>query len=170
MLLIAAFSRYAAALDWTRQKILAEFGPLESESDPFDFSQTDYYEASMGGGLQKMFFACAASFDPALLADVKLQANAWEQEYAAGAGQAELRPLNVDPGYVTEAKLVLASTKDHAHRIYLRDGVYAEVTLYFQRGQWRNSPWTYPDYQLPACQEFFSACRECVKMRRKASG
>ena len=73
---------------------------------------------------------------------------------------AEPRPLNLDPGYITPAKLVLASTKDHAHRIYLRDGIFAEVTLVYRQRKWQPLEWTYPDYRRDDYQRFFTQCRE----------
>ena len=91
-------------------------------SDPFDFTETDYYTATMGEGLKKQFLAFERLIDSSELASIKRETNDWEAEYAALGRHAEPRPLNLDPGYLTPAKLVLASTKDHAHRIYLRDG------------------------------------------------
>ena len=70
--------------------------------------------------------------------------------------------MNFDPGYITAAKLVLASTKDHAHRIYLQRGIYAEVTLAFRHRQWQPLDWTYPDYRREDYQQFFSQCRQMV--------
>ena len=84
----------------------------------------------------------------------------WEEEYATTTEWPESRPLNLDPGYVTDAKLVLASTKNHAHRIYLDSGIYAEVTLYYQGRQWKHWNWTYPDYRRSDYYEFFTSCRE----------
>jgi len=80
-------------------------------------------------------------------------------------GAAVTRPLNLDPGYLTEAKLVLASTKDHAHRIYLGRGIYAEVTLHYQNGRWQSHDWTYPDFQRPDYHLFFSQCRDFFRRR-----
>jgi hypothetical protein len=169
LLIVAAFSRHDDALDWTRTKLCANWGKVALESPRFNFQETAYYEQSMGTGLKKRFFAFERFIDPGLLPDLKHQANAWELEYAASANHLEPRPLNLDPGYITEAKLVLASTKDHAHRIYLRDGIYAEITLHYQHGTWQKSAWTYPDYQRADFQAFFTACREYVKMRRRSS-
>jgi hypothetical protein len=73
--------------------------------------------------------------------------------------------LNLDPGYLTPAKLVLASTKDHAHRLYLARGIYAEVTLYFKGRRWQYRDWTFPDYRRDDYQQFFSACRELLRRR-----
>jgi hypothetical protein len=98
-----------------------------------------------------------------------LQANAWEEEYRASAEHSESRPLNIDPGYLTEAKLVLASTKDRDHRIYLSQGIFAEVTLHFARGGWQARPWTYPDYQRADYHAFFTTCRDYLRQRYRES-
>lgn len=159
MLIVAASSRHEGALAWARERIEREFGGGALVSEAFDFTETDYYAATMGTGLKKQFIACQRLVDPGELARIKCQTNAWEAEYAALGGHAEARPLNLDPGYVTAAKLVLASTKDHAHRIYLADGIYAEVTLAYRQRQWQPLDWTYPDYRRADYQAFFTACR-----------
>jgi hypothetical protein len=169
LLLVAAFSRHEQALNWSRQQVSSHFGSIKLESARFDFVETAYYEQSMGSALKKTFFALERLIDPGTLADIKLQTNHWEHVYAAAASHPEDRPLNLDPGYIVEGKLVLASTKDHAHRIYLSDGIYAEVTLHYQHGAWQKSPWTYPDYQRADFQAFFTECREYVKMCRRSS-
>lgn len=163
LLIVAASSRYDAALAWARERAAEHFGPAALTSKPFAFTETDYYTTTMGPDLRKQFFAFAESVDPQVLAEVKRQTNRWEIEYAELADHPELRPLNLDPGYVTLAKLVLASTKDHAHRIYLHDGIYAEVTLGYRRGGWRSFDWTYPDYQREDYQQFFTRCRELLR-------
>ncbi len=163
---MAASSRYEAALEWARQKLEATHGSLALVSDAFDFTETDYYTATMGTGLTKQFVTCERLVDPGQLAAIKRQTNAWEAEYAALGGHAEPRPLNLDPGYITPAKLVLASTKDHAHRIYLQDGIYAEVTLAFRNKSWQPMEWTYPDYRRDDFQAFFARCREYVLAHR----
>jgi len=163
LLLIAAFSRHDAALDWARDRAVEAFGSIGLESPVFEFSQTDYYEPTMGPELKKVFFTFDRPFDPADMVDVKLQTNAWEQEYAEQAGHDEPRPLNLDPGYLTLAKLVLASTKDHAHRIYLERGIYAEVTLYYRDRRWQVREWTFADYRREDYQQFFSQCRQRLR-------
>jgi len=165
LLLLAAFSRHGEALDWTRRRAVAEWGPLALESPVFEFRETQYYERTMGTGLRKVFFLCERLFDPSQLPGVKLQTNAWEQEYALTAGAEEPRPLNLDPGYLTLAKLVLASTKDHSQRLYLAEGIYAEVTLYYSQRRWQAREWTYADYRRADYQEFFSQGREYLHAR-----
>ena len=160
LLLLAAFSRHEAALAWARQRAAAAWGPVALESPLFPFHETQYYEPSMGSGLGKRFLAFARPADPAALVDWKLATNAWEGEYARTAGHPEPRPLNLDPGYLTLGKLVLASTKDFAHRIYLGRGIYAEITLYYKGRGWQHHAWTFADYRRPEYQQFFSECRE----------
>ena len=147
LLLLAAFSRHDDALDWARQKAAEAWGPIEWESTRFDFVETQYYDATMGSGLKKVFFAFQRPFAPERLVEIKLTTNRWEEEYAAGAGKAEPRPLNLDPGYLTLAKLVLASTKDFAHRIYLSHGIFAEITLQYKHRRWQHHEYTFPDYR-----------------------
>ena len=169
--ILAAFSRYSEALDWALARACQFWGPVSLASPRFEFTETDYYEPTMGPGLKKCFWAFERLADPRELVEWKIQTNQWEEEYARSAEHVESRPLNLDPGYLTPAKLVLASTKDHAHRIYLADGIYAEVTLYFRDGRWQAREWTFPDYRRADYQEFFSAARKLMKGgRRKDEG
>jgi hypothetical protein len=162
LLIIAASTRYVEALGWAHERLANQFGPVALASEAFDFTETDYYTATMGADLKKQFFAFERLIDAAGLAHIKRQTNAWESEYAALGRHAEPRPLNLDPGYITPAKLVLASTKDHAHRIYLRDGIFAELTLAYRAGRWQTLEWTYPDYRRGDYQSFFTQCRELL--------
>jgi hypothetical protein len=164
--LLAAFSRYDEALDWARRRSVEAWGPIALESPRFDFVETPYYDATMGPGLKKVFWAFPRPLDPVELVEIKLETNRWEQQYAAAAGYVEPRPLNLDPGYLTLAKLVLASTKDFAHRIYLSRGIYAEVTLQYRHHCWQHHQYTFADYRRADYQQFFSECREMLKRRR----
>ncbi len=137
------------------------------DSQPFDFDATDYYEPTMGPGIRKCFFAFERLIDPAAVVDLKWQTNAWEAEYAESGAHPEPRPLNLDPGYLTPAKLVLASTKDHAHRIYLSRGIYAEVTLFYKDRRWQARDWTFADYRRADYQQFFTACRQYLRARQQ---
>jgi hypothetical protein len=162
---LAAFSRYPAALDWARQTVEGAWGAVALASELFDHRETTYYEATMGTELKKVFLAFEPLADPADLPAWKIESNAWEDDYHRLGGHPEARPLNLDPGYLTEAKLVLASTKDRDHRIYLGQGIYAENTLYFYRGGWQPRPWTYPDYRRPDYHDFFARCRDYLRTR-----
>lgn len=166
LLVVAAFSRHAAALEWARARLETEWGPIALASDPFVFDQTRYYETSMGPELRKLFYVFGDLVPPDRLAAIKVRTNELEQELSASGKFAESRPLNLDPGMLGLGKFVLATTKDQAHRIYLRDDIYAEVTLRFQDGRFQTWPWTYADYQQPEVLEFFGQAREFYKQRR----
>ena len=170
LLILAAFSRHAAALDWARQRAERAWGEVALASDIVDFAYTDYYQPTMGSGLQKILFAFRDTIDPQRLAEIKLQTNVWEDEYRDACSDSEVRPLNLDPGYLTSAKLVLATTKDRDHRIYLGRGIFAEVTLHFQRGRgWQPRDWTYADYRSAEYHAFFDRCRQYLREQRHAS-
>jgi hypothetical protein len=170
MLILAAFSRHREALHWARAKAEQVWGPVALASPLYPFQETDYYTASMGPDLLKTFFAFQHLVDPGQLVSIKRRTNQWESDYRQEFPGQETRPLNLDPGYLTEAKLVLASTKDHAHRIYLADGIFAEVTLHYQHGQWRERQWTFADYRRADYHEFFLACRRYLRAHRAGQG
>lgn len=170
MLIVAAFSRYGEALDWGRAQAVAAWGPTARVSERFSFTETNYYESTMGPGILKEFWAFERLIDPAELVAAKWQTNAWESEYANSRAHSEPRPLNLDAGYITAAKVVLASTKDHAHRLYLSRGIYAEVTLYFKDRKWQHRDWTFPDYRRADYQQFFTVCRDQLRRRLRGDG
>jgi hypothetical protein len=171
MPLVCAFSRHESALDWAHDRAVAHFGPVALASPRFEFHETDYYTETMGAGIRKCFWVFEQFADPAQLVDWKIMSNAWEDELAAQPAlavieQSESRPVNVDPGYISMAKLLLASTKDYAHRIYLGRGIYAEITLFFRQNKWQSHEWTFPDYRRDDYQKFFTNARQLYKMKR----
>ena len=168
LLIAAVTSRYESAIQWSITQAAKQWGAVQLKSDVFDFTETGFYAKTMGLDLRKQLVAFQFT-DPAALADFKIASNLWEEQYAASHPHPETRPLNIDPGYITEAKLVLATTKDRDHRIYLRDGIYAEVTLHYQQHKWTQSRWTYPDYQRDDFQSFFTECRDLVRRRNKTA-
>lgn len=163
--LLAAFSRHEAALDWARAEAEAQWGAVARGSPRFDFSETEYYRPQMGDALHLQIWAFERLVPAEVLVERKLQTGRWEDAYRKQAAWAEPRPLNLDPGYLTLAKFVLASTKDHAHRLALGGGIYGEVTLAYQHGAWQPQPWTYPNYRRPDYQAFLSECREYLRGR-----
>lgn len=146
-----------------RPPLEALFGPLELESPVFPFDKTEYYTASMGAGLKRQFFTFRTLADPVGLPDWKLATNALERELKDQLAPREAspeRPINLDPGYLTGAKLVLASTKDFAHRIYLRDGIFAEITMGFRRDSWVSQHFTFPDFKSGIYDTFLKKARD----------
>lgn len=170
LLVAAVFSRYESALDWAATRMVDQWGPIALVSPRFDFSETQFYAKTMGPGLLKQLLAFERLIDPAALVDCKLTANDWEAEFAAKQGGPEPRPLNIDPGYLTEAKFVLATTKDRDHRLYLDRGIYAELTLFWQANRWQCRDWTYPDYRRDDYHSFLADCREYLRRRYQQDG
>src|SRR6186997_3404713 len=95
LLIIAASSRYAAALQWARERAVESFGDIALSSPAFDFTETDYYTATMGAGLKKQFFAFEQLVDPSQLAGIKRSTNECEAGYAGLGLHPEPRPLNL---------------------------------------------------------------------------
>ena len=102
---------------WAIDCLADRWGTLVTIADPMPFVAGGYYRSQMGDDLQKVMVACESPVDPDGLVAWKLQTNEWEKEYAGFGEHDEARPLNLDPGYVTQAKLVLATTKDRDHRV-----------------------------------------------------
>jgi hypothetical protein len=165
LLVVAAFSRHEDALAAARAELERECGPVALESEPFAFDQTAYYEPTMGAALRKQLWAFHDLIAPDRLAELKHRTNALEASIAASGAYAESRPINLDPGYLVLGKFLLATTKDQAHRVYLRDGIFAEVTLHYHAGAFRPWEWTYADYRLPGVLAFLEEARTFYRGR-----
>ena len=138
-------------------------GPIDFTSALMPFTSTTYYETEMGSNIQRQFISFERLVDAGTLAEMKLFTNTVEQTFALKKPDGEARRVNLDAGYLCLAKLVLASTKDHAHRLYLRDGIYAEITLRFYRKTFQPWEWSYPDYRLPTYIAIFNQIREIYR-------
>ena len=168
LLFMAVFSAFPAAFGWVRKRAEEKWGTVALESEPFAFETfTDYYAKSMGETLPKRLWAFETLICPDALPEIKCVTNEWEAEFKSFADCPVERPLNIDPGYIDLGKLILASTKDHAHRIYLSKGIFAETTLMYTQRQWKPLPWTYPDYQSAGYQKFLTQCREYLIQNKK---
>jgi hypothetical protein len=147
-----------------RQLLVKRFGPADLESEFWPFDTTDYYADEMGSGLQRWFLSFGQLIGPERLVEIKHETNALEQQIAEATLLPDiLRPVNLDPGYIELSRLVLASTKDNAHRVYLGHGIYAELTLLYAHGDWQALPWTYPDYRKSEYHRFFTKVRERLR-------
>ena len=142
------------------EMLAKEYGPVALRSDVFDFTYTDYYNEEMGEGIKRKFLAFERFIRPDDIAGIKIRTNEIERDIASRHDKGVKRPVNLDPGYIDAGKLVLATVKDQAHRIYLSDGIYAEVTLYWKHGVWEVWPWTYADYRSEGYQSFLAKVRE----------
>jgi hypothetical protein len=140
------------------------FGPSDWASPPLPFTYTHYYDAEMGGPITRYFLSFRELVDPGSLARIKLATNRLEEELSHEGR----RRVNLDPGLVSLSRFILASTKAGAHRIALADGIYAEITLIFQRGRVRAVEWTYPDYRSPEYLEILNHIRGLLKSQLRS--
>ena len=142
------------------------YGTIVLRTAPLLFTQTTYYEREMGPHLARLYVAFDPLISVATLATVKHTTNRLEALWSTAQGQ---RRVNVDPGYLDLAKVVLASTKDHSHRLYIGNGIFAEVTLRYLQHTFQPWDWTYPDYRVPATLAFFQQLRERYKAQLRRS-
>ena len=143
----------------TRHVLERKFGPIDYESEKIDFSFTDYYQPEMGSGLKRCFISFKKLRSPEQFISIKLFCIKLEKKFAFKGK----RSINIDPGYVNEAKLVLTTTKDFSHRIYLGKGIFAEVTLKFKEGSFQHSLTTFPDYRTDLYKDIFKAIRKAYR-------
>jgi hypothetical protein len=145
-----------------------KFGRADFWSDVVPFDYTDYYTREMGTDLLRKFISFERLIQPEEIVEIKLFTNDLEKEFVYP--NTDRRRANLDPGYVSAAKLVLASTKDHIHRIYLRDGIYAEITLRMEKKTFRPWQWTYPDYRSEEYIAIFNEIRRIYMEQLRSSG
>lgn len=141
-LIFSVFAASVEQLDETIARLTARYGPADFISDMVLFDYTNYYRREMGDNLVRRFLSMENLIRPESLPDIKLATNEIENEFT----QEGKRRVNIDPGYISKGHLILATGKSYAHRPYLRDGIYADLTLYYQNKKFCSLPWTYPDY------------------------
>ncbi len=135
------------------------YGPSDLESEVFPWNTTNYYREEMGENLLRKFVVFERLISPEDLTRIKLETNALEVSLSAISSSESRRRVNLDPGYLDTTKLVLASTKNQAHRLYLSQGIYAEVTLLYHHGGFHPFIYTYEDYRWPETHEFLRQVR-----------
>jgi hypothetical protein len=159
-------------LDRVLRAVGREMAPVEAWLPPFEFTQTDYYDGEMGRPLMRTWVSLEGLVRQEELASIKLRTNDLEREFSVRGN----RRVNLDPGLLLLSKLVLASTKDFAHRIHLGSGIYAEITLIYRKDEgFAPLSWTFPDYRLPEVLAFFESVRtqykeELRRFRREIRG
>ena len=142
-------------------RLTAIYGPIDMQSDVLPWDHTDYYQHEMGTSLRRAFVFFERLIDPGDLASIKKATIRLEQELSRSDSSGTRRRINLDPGYITEAKVVLATTKDFPHRIYIGENIYAESTLHYAKNSRSFIPvdHTYPDFRSLSCRELFNRAR-----------
>jgi hypothetical protein len=154
-LVAGVLARSDALLAEAADALQERYGPIDGCSTASAWDVSPYYRDEMGDTIRRQFLAFARLIAPGKLAALKQATNDLENTWRTAAG----RQVNIDPGYIAATKLVLASTKDAAHRVYLSGGIYAEVTLQVSSGSFRACAHTYPDYAAPGAIAFFNGVR-----------
>jgi len=144
------------------RRLALDFGEIDLRSPVLPFDQTDYYNKEMGEGIRRCFLSVKTLVKMEELPSVKRHTNRLEKLYADQEGR---RPVNIDPGYLGLSKVVLATTKDYTHRLYLGNNIYGEVTLHYgsKKKGYMAWEWTYPDYREEAALDFFNQLRESYR-------
>lgn len=135
--------------------LIEAFGPIAITSERFEFVYTEYYADEMGPALTKKFIGFQRLIRPEHLSEIKLRTNAIEAKFCIE----NRRQCNLDPGYLSGAKVVLATTKNYDHRIYLGQGIYGDVHLRYRGNEFIFNDWTYPDYRQRVVLDFFYQLR-----------
>jgi hypothetical protein len=147
-----------------KQDLVKRFSPVDLESEVFSFDKTTYYNQEMGALLYKRFVSFSRLIGPEELPAIKLLTNKMEVDLAAG-GQ---RVINIDPGFLSDANVILATTKNHYHRVPLTKGIYAHIEyLIKKKNTLTTLEWTYPDFKTADYMDFFIRLIPIYKQRIK---
>lgn len=148
-------------------KIMTDkFGPVDFMTEEFSFTNefSSYYDEELGGEARRKILSFERLVDPTLQAEIKTFTNSVEADFSIDGN----RKINLDPGFLSHGRLLLATTKKTGFRIPLKDGIYTELTLFYARGAWQKLPWTYRDYQSERVQNFLTQVRKKYLEQRKS--
>ncbi len=158
-LFIGLLSNHSALFGEAAKSLSDILGPIDMTSPFSPFDHSDYYKEELGERLRRQFLFFKDRISPGDLVEIKGKTNSLEQQWALKTPQGIKRQINIDPGYMNPTKVVLASTKDVAHRIYLAKGIYAEITLIYQFGRFQVLEHTYPDFRNESSLDLFTNVR-----------
>ena len=147
-------------------ELASSFGPVDIVTEPFPFTFTDYYVPEMGEGIERFFISFSTLVSPDSLSLIKEMTNRIEDRYMEDG----CRKINLDPGLLSESSVILATTKNRAHRIAIGRSLYAELTLIYHDRHFEAFPWTYADYRSQKVQDiligFRNRCKELRKLEK----
>jgi hypothetical protein len=167
---VALLSAERDLLSAVEGALTAILGTIDARSEVLAWTVSKFYEKEMGPGLLRRFVSFESLASPGKLVDIKLATQRMEEKYRRTTKSGLGRRVNLDPGYVESGKVVLASTKNANHRIYLHSGVYAEATLQFYDGEFHGYPYSYPDYLWPETMAFLTSLRALYLDQARRSG
>lgn len=162
-LIASVLSNNTKVLHATVVALVDKFGSVDYISSILPFDYTNYYEREMGSSLLRRFIAFDRLIKPDTLPDIKLTTNTIEESFS----EEGKRNVNIDPGYVSQSHLILATGKAFTHRPYLRDGIYADLTLIYRHNAFEPLQWTYPDYGGEKIRELLQIIRKKYLLQLK---
>jgi len=152
-------SKYHKALELVQER----WGICDYQSQEYFFDFTDYYEPEMGKPIFRSINSYNMLISPGILAEIKLATNQIEEKLA----ESGKRRVNLDPGYLDYDKLVLASAKYNYQKIYLRDGIYADITMFYRKGRYIAADWAFPDFKQGIYENDLLQIRHLYKQQLK---
>ncbi len=145
------------AVSFLTDKIESLLGSIDSALEDFKVDDfTSYYQKEMGKDVTKKIISFSRLIQPDMLPEIKIATNKLENEFR----NEDKRAVNIDPGYLTQAKIVLATTKDYSHRLYLAHGIFADLHMTWSANSYHTQSWTYPDYAQKATLDYFNNLRK----------
>ncbi len=150
-------------LDQAKQGMIQNYGDIDFESEPFKFNVSEYYKPEMGWPIFRLFWSFEKLINPNEIARIKIECNAIEDKLTVNGN----RKINLDPGYMDYDKIVLASAKYNWQKIYLDQGIYADITLHYEKGKYHPFPWSFPDFKTGVYNPTFMKIRELYKHQDK---
>jgi len=158
-ILFSEEERLDAALD----KLEEKYGRIDLKSRRFHFNITDYYEDEMGKPIERLFITFDRLIQPDTIGRIKIQTNEIENQLAVD----NKRKVNLDPGYMDYDKIILASAKYNGQKVYLYEGIWADLTLYYKDNAFHPYPWSFPDFKTVLYNDFFLKVRARYKGQRR---
>lgn len=146
----------SAEIESICKQLTTQWGPIDARSTAYDFNHTAYYKDEFGDRLRKQFFSFEQLVDVNTMPDIKILGNELEERFLSG----EHRNVNIDPGYIANAKLVMPTTKNLPHRVYIGKNIYADLQLIYKKPTFHSILWTFADYKELFNLEFFNKVRE----------
>ena len=149
----------------SRLSSIEKYGEIDYQSDPFTFEISEYYRPEMSWPIYRLFWSFERLINPNEIARIKIECNQIEDQLAVDGN----RKVNLDPGYMDYDKIVLASAKYNGQKIYLNFGIYADLTLHYEKGNYYPYPWSFPDFKNGGYNQIFLRIREIYKLQLKKS-
>lgn len=141
--------------------LISKYGKIELMSTTYNLSSfTNYYNNEMGEDLCKQIVSIKGIRSIDNLHLIKINTNEIEEQFSIN----NKRVINIDPGYITEAKVILFSTKNNIHRIYINNNIFAEITLFYKKASFNFKNTTYPDYRQNEILEYFNSLRKTLRV------